>query len=508
LLDEEQEAAAVQTVKDGVEFFVRKDLTKSAIKFLPFNYAETGNYAPYELSMAKVSKKVQDQFTMSRHGLVHTKTGVKGMTSVTTLDQWMSEASHFNLARQLGLFKNYLAIKCLRGWQNYVSHKLYLEKRQALASNLFLGMETFYQPAMELNKVVAEMSETHLMEPRPCLDADQAKKMNLFALKKQKAEKRVAARKRRARALPDGVASLKVTAASIRDEELLQLEDFAPKACTLNDYVDHQNKIRQNASEALEAGIDQIQAILSRLYTTVVDLGVLEGPLTELQELEVIGATKPGKMKGKSMHRERLDKLARSNQMERASKEDRMVVSFIRLADLMVVECLAGVGLRTLSNLLVEMDKSDTFKSGMFVSTFGFSPAAAVVVVSPPEAETTAPAVSTTPAVATATVATTTTTIATGTATAVVGLAGTQAPGEEVPQVPAEITPHKFFPSRGDVMGTLNTQVEESIRAASYVSRLAFIQPPPYAARLQESVSDYLVVKSSQSVRQYWYRNK
>jgi hypothetical protein len=433
---EEKESLLVGNNKDAYPFFITKSLTDSPIRFLHFTPEDAGRTAflPYDLVAAN-ARQLEDHgdemvhYSMSRQGLVHIeplpRTEHPGRAIGRPVGQfisqaeWMTSATHYNQVSNLGVFKHYLVRKCLWGWRNFVRYKLYCEVRERLHRKIFLGQDSFCPPLLQIKHLITDMDGVVLLEGRPPLDAFHAKAQQLAKLKAQRAKR----------------------AGVINSEE--DGSTFAPRPCKISDYVDHQDKVRKTANAILEEKVDAIQCIVETVLKTVEGKknSTYAKPLTLLQDFEKFGASAREMSRTKSMYRERLDGIDLVRRRELADHHLGMLLSFIRLVDYIVVECLVALGITNFSQLLHELHRADHTKTGMFLTSFSF--------VEP-------------------------------------GMAGAVDENEN------KLSAGSFaFSPDGDEIGAMmQQQVSNSVEVIRFVSRIAFIQEEPYSSQLKEEVTD------------------
>jgi hypothetical protein len=437
---EEKESLLVGNNKDAYPFFITKSLNDSPIRFLNFTPKDAGRtqFLPYDLVAAN-ARQLEDHgdtmvhYTMSRQGLVHVEPLPKAVHPGRAISrpvgqfisqaEWMTSATKYNQVSNLGVFKHYLVRKCMWGWRNFVAYKLYCEVRERLHRHIFLGQDSFCPPLLQIKHLITDMDAVVLLEGRPPLDAFHAKAQKLAQLK--------ALRAKRAGVTADGGAGER---------------EFAPKPCKISEYTDHQDQVRKTAGSILEEKVDAIQCVVEKVLKTVENkkANTFAKPLTLLQDFQKFGAT-PRELarEKKSMCRERLDKLDLVRRRELADHHLGMLLSFIRLVDYIVAECLVALGITNFSQLLYELHRADHTKTGMFLSNFSF--------VEPGQEDA-------------------------------VDASGNTLSGESF----------VFSPDGGEIGTMLRQQVNKSVEVIRFVSRIAFIQEQPYSARLGEEITDHV----------------
>ena len=159
---EDDQVAALQTGEDAISFFAKSG-PQTDTKFVTLNRApQLAKFRPYDLEVVSPRHAQPDHYSMSLRGVVHDVPGKP--TSFTPMAQWMKDASNFNILSSLGVFKNYLVRKCFQSWCGNVRFKLYCQQRKKLSQALFLGMETFCVPLLEIKKAALEMEDVVLIE--------------------------------------------------------------------------------------------------------------------------------------------------------------------------------------------------------------------------------------------------------------------------------------------------------------------------------------------------------
>ena len=301
------EAAGLQSGEDVVAFFA-KNGAQCPVKFITLNRSETGTqYRPYDLDVVSPRAVHTDHYTMSRHGIVHVRPGVA--TSFQPLATWMRESSQFNVLSSIGTFKNYLLRKCFNSWCHNVRFKLYCQQRKKLAAKLFLGMESFCIPLLNIKECTLETDSV-------CL-----------------------------------------------------LDSQASKPYESAQFVEHQTTKRALAAKELEQAMDKMQIIVQEVCKSVKNLASTKDAFSALGNWDY--ESKAGGDKAKSMQQMKQEDMDRKALVQRSENEARMLVDFIRLMDYVVVGHIVGLVINTMDDFLKELRKPR--KVGLFSTDIHFT---------------------------------------------------------------------------------------------------------------------------------------
>jgi dynein heavy chain len=290
-LTDEEAAATLTTGEDAVSFFVKSG-NQCPVKFVTLNRADTGNaFRPYDLKVVEPRHAHQDHFTMSMSGLVHVCPGKQ--SEFTPLAQWMRESSQYNVLSSIGTFKNYIVRKCYMAWMHNVRYKLYCGQRKKLAAHLFLGMESFCIPLLDIKKATLEM------------------------------------------------------------EQVVLIDSQGQKTYAISHFVEHQTTKRAEATKKFEAAMDKMQGTVQRVCTDVRNLAKKKDAYSGLSMYELNSVNE----KTKSMQQIKKEEQDSKALVKRSENEARMLVDFIRLMDYMVVSHLVVHVLNTVDRFLIELLK-------------------------------------------------------------------------------------------------------------------------------------------------------
>jgi dynein heavy chain len=288
---DDEVAATLTTGEDAVSFFVKSG-NQCPVKFVTLNRAETGNsFRPYDLKVVEPRHAHTDHFTMSMSGLVHVRPGVQ--TDFTPLSQWMRESSQFNVLSSIGTFKNYIVRKCYMAWMHNVRYKLYCGQRRKLAAHLFLGMESFCLPLLDIKRATLEM------------------------------------------------------------EQVVLIDSQGQKTYAIPHFVEHQTSKRAEATKKFELAMDKMQGTVQRVCTDVRNLAKKKDAYSGLSMYELNTVNE----KTKSMQQIKKEEQDSKALVKRSENEARMLVDFIRLMDYMVVSHLVVHVLNTVDRFLIELLK-------------------------------------------------------------------------------------------------------------------------------------------------------
>jgi dynein heavy chain len=223
----------------------------------------------------------------------------------------MKESNQFNVLSSIGTFKNYLVRKCFQQWMHNVRYKLYCQQRKKLASHLFLGMESFCAPLLEIKKSTLEMDEVALLDVQGQKNGNAAFESGAF--------------------------------------------------------IDLQASKRTQATKEFEASMDKMQATVQRVCTDVRNLARTKDAYGSLDAYDMNSVNE----KAKSMQQMKQEEADRRGLIQRSENEARMLVDFIRLMDYVVVSHLVDHVLNTLAVFLEEILK--VRKVGLFQTDIQFS---------------------------------------------------------------------------------------------------------------------------------------
>ena len=321
------QALGIKTSMDVIEYYVKNGHGAEIKLFHCNRIIDSDQFLPYELVVVPRGRVNPEHFTISAGGVVHLQNGIQA--EFTPLGDWMRDQSIFNLLRQMKFFKFYLVNKMFRIWRYSVRHKLYMQVREKLKRKLFLAKETFCPAMMELRSLIYDIEITPL--------------------------------------------------SLISGTHLYHLDEFA----------DQQQQHRsQKAVPQLESLVDRMQRILERVAKDVVtqERHYRVSVEKELGDRTGISLLVGRAAKTKSMVAVKQEKIERARTYKRIAEEAKMLGTFIRLLDHMLVEALVGLTIGTVQNMLKLFSNPNKAK-GIFQTTVSFDKTG--VLFTPPEADIT-----------------------------------------------------------------------------------------------------------------------
>eukprot|EP00937_MAST-01D_sp_MAST-1D-sp2_P001492 g1492.t1 len=280
----------LSTGEDAVAFFSQSQ-PNCATKFVTLNRKVTHNaFRPYDLVVVPQLQAEPEHFTMSASGIVHVQPGEPA--HVETLSDWMRESSQFNVLRSVGTFKNFLAGKCFNAWKRNVRFKLFCAQRKKLAQGLFIGMESFCQPLLEVKGAALQMGTAQLLEVKT------------------------------------------------------QTKGHSNQTFEKAQFVENQAAKRAEATRAFEAAMEKTAVTVTRVCSAVRQLAKRQEAESLEFEFEQAGAATKSLMQLKEEAQQQRALIARSE------SEARRLTDFIRLVDYVSVGCLVELVLKGLEDFL------------------------------------------------------------------------------------------------------------------------------------------------------------